>query len=442
MRNTDVILRKILLLLTFTLVFTACENVVIVGDDEDETPAVEGKTYKVKVITRAAGPEIIYPVTLTVRDSKGNTKAIKTVQSAAEAISFQLPAGDYSISAVSGATDFVDSHSSTPLLVGNANFTVTSSSTNVNVTFAYAVASVNIILRGIPADITSVTAALSPLAESVNGDGTTDGTTVVTLACTKQADGSWGTGTQYVLPVKNANTVLTITLNTATESNSYAVTYTSPLVAAIPYEFKGDFAGSTSTSFDITSTLTGGTWGSLVSDTFSFGPKGTNSFGPVQAAQKISVTSLPAARSIWDKHIVACMDGNMGLLLSRKEEKNVTSAYNATTPNAAKEYVDKYSEESLTDWAIPTKEQVKQLKNIFYGVDNTMSFADFNDMIKSGGTGFYVLTQKESSKNVLYLCDDACSTFGFDRSVGVSAAGKTVTSYRLRLVKVVQFVVE
>ena len=46
----------------------------------------------------------------------------------------------------------------------------------------------------------------------------------------------------------------------------------------------------------------------------------------------------------------------------------------------------------------------------------------------------------DKGKNVRYLCEGARYTFTFSGTSGITAAGKTVTTYRLRLVKRVRFI--
>lgn len=113
----------------------------------------------------------------------------------------------------------------------------------------------------------------------------------------------------------------------------------------------------------------------------------------------------------------------------------MTSAYHTETPNAASSVAEAYSEEGISEWSIPTKEEARSLKDAW-------SNSEFDILNRTLATaGYDTLSEvDDKGKNVRYLCEGARYTFTFSGTSGITAAGKTVTTYRLRLVKRVRFI--
>ena len=55
------------------------------------------------------------------------------------------------------------------------------------------------------------------------------------------------------------------------------------------------------------------------------------------------------------------------------------------------------------------------------------------------GASLTPLTATDTNGNVRYLCNEAQTTFSFAPSSSITAAGKTVKTYRLRVVKRIRF---
>ena len=113
----------------------------------------------------------------------------------------------------------------------------------------------------------------------------------------------------------------------------------------------------------------------------------------------------------------------------------MTSAYHTETPNAASSVAEAYNEEGVSEWSIPTKEEARSLKDVWSNAE----FDTLNRMLANAG--YDTLSEvDDKGKNVRYLCEGARYTFTFSSTSGITAAGKTVTTYRLRLVKRVRFI--
>lgn len=431
---------RLLLACVAALSMTACEKAVLDEDDNGTTEQpYTGKAYKVTVKPRAAtsNSDLVYPIQLRATDKNGKFVAQQTIDNADTPINLSLSNGSYTLTAVSGSTDFAQGYTSQPLLIGSSNVTISSSNAVVNILMSYAVASIDVAFNNVPADVTGMTVTLSPQYAAISTTGEYSGNTNIDIPCTKVSSGIWTTGTKYVLPGASDNTVMSVMLTSPAGANVYSVTYPSALKAGTPYHFTGNYSGEIPSDFTLTGTLECNGWSSDVSGDFSFGPSGANSFStPVidAGSQDIQVTSRPEAGSIWNGHVVAYVDGNDALLLSLKDWDSLTSALYEADPNVAMNIAKSYTEGDITGWAIPTSDEARLLKALW----NSTTMSKLNDAITSINGDEVKLYVNDS--NARYLCENALYTFTFVTGGSVIAAGTKVKNYRLRLVKHVHFV--
>lgn len=440
----------LMLMLMFVLLLVSCEKIDLSegsGEDNGSHNVSTSKSYKVSVMTRAATAvsDVRYPITVKAIDGQGNVVAQQQVTGADTPISLSLHEGDYVISAVSGDMSFSGGYSKEPLLMGRGNVSVSNGSTSVNIVMAYAVASVDFSISDIPSDVSSVSIALSPLYTSVTELGAYGGGNgTVTIPLQRGADGKWASGTLYVLPGSGDNTSMSISMTSPKGTEVYAITYASQLKAASPYHFNGAFVPAASSepdtpsSFEVSGTLSYAGWADAVSDTFSFGPAVTDGFNTDTDggnATTCHVSQIPAQGSVWNGHIVAYVEGNDAILLSLEDWGQMTSALYEQDPMVANNIAKSYAEGDMAAWAIPTTDEARLLKSVW----NTSTIATLNAVVASAGGKNIELY--ESTGNARYLCEDATHTFSFVTSSSITAAGKTVKTYRLRLVKRVKFVV-
>lgn len=432
-------MKKIFCLLISLLALTACEKANLVDDEESPDVKPTGKTYKVNVMTRAAtsSADIIYPIRVQAADNAGTVVAQQQLSSASDELMLTLPTGNYTITAVSGSTEFKNGYSDTPLLIGHSDVTISNANANVNIIMSYAVASIDFVLLNVPTTVTDVSVTLSQLYTSVSPLGVYGAAGSVTIPCTRGSNGQWTTAQRYVLPGASTTTVMSMTLKTPSGSEIYSVTYQSPLKAATPYHFAGTYTGTTTTDFSVTGSLHYEGWGSDVSGDFSFGPSADHEFGDAPAeATEVEVASLPSMGGVWDGHVVAYIEGNDALLISTQEWANLTSALYEDDPLVAKNIKNAYVEGRLSGWTIPTTEQARLLKTQW----NSATYAELNSSLQAVG-GAPIMTNI-NDKAVRYLCNDARSTFSFASNSSIIAAGTKVDTYRLRLVKTVHFKVK
>lgn len=426
-----------LCLFTSLFLFTSCEKVYIDdAQDPNEEISQTGKRYKVNVLTRAAtvSSDVSFPISVTATDSKGNIVAEQAINNAEEGVSLSLPNGSYTITAVSGPTDFNAGYTTKPLLIGNANITVNSATTRVNIIMAYVVASTEITMGNVPDEVTSMTVTLSQMYKTVSPSGDYSGSTSVQIPCTKTDDNIWTTGTKYVLPSVGNNTVISISMTSPSGTNVYAVTYPSPLKAAVPYRFTGTYSGTSDGDFSVTGSLEYEGWGTPISDTFIFGPSTENGFNndqPAEESENITVTQIPAPGTLVNGHVVAYVDGTTGLLLSLAEYSGMTS-----DQAIAADIASKYVEGGMSGWNIPTTAQANLLTSIW----NSSTCPTINAVLVDNG-GQRISLHETNGNNSRYLCNDAKHTFTFTKDQNILQSGSSVKTYRLRLVKQVHFIV-
>lgn len=436
-RTHNIICKIITLLLC--LAFASCEKAFIPDEDNDgKEQGGNGTRHNVTIQTRATTNGTVFPLHITVTTRDGATVATQDVANASEKIKVRLQDGDYHIS-VSNNVDMGSGWSTTPVVRGGADFSVKGKAVTVNIILSYAVASVNVTLNGVGAEATNVSLQLSPLSSSLSQDGTYSGSSTVTIPCSKTGTGTWSTGTAYVYPSAADLTNISITISTPGGTETYSVVYADRLAASVPYSFTVTYKGGESGTSEITGEIAQGEWQPEVGGTFSFGPSGNNAFDNIHAIPLVETASLPGVGTLWNGHIVMLQLSEEGsnpvemLLMSRNEWTGMTSAFYESDPYVAQNIAQQYAEDELTGWHIPTTDEARSMKDKWGGdaltaINTTLS-----------GASLTPLTATDTNGNVRYLCNEAQTTFSFAPSSSITAAGKTVKTYRLRVVKRIRF---
>lgn len=447
------------------MMMTSCEKGMadddMDGDGTEQTGtggAMSGKTYKVTVTTRAAslGTDVTYPINVAALNADGDIVAEQKVQSAADALSLSLRSGDYTLVAVSGGAEYgIDGtesssagYHSIPLLIGKTNITVGTQAVKANILMSYMVTSIDVMLNGVAENVTEVDIALTNMYGTITPTGICSGTKTVKIPLTHSATGIWTTGMKYLLPSNSGagTTVLSITLKTPQGDENYGVTYPSGLQPATPYSFCGTYSSDNgggnngSNSITITGSLSAGEWAETVTGNFAFGPGSDNAFNDgsntTTTIPTYTVTQLPQQGTVWNGHVVAYIEENgNAMLLSLSEWDKMTSALYEDDPTVAADIARNYVEGDINGWSIPTQEQAKILRTLWGTTEN---MATMNAAIATA-QGTAVMQKDDKNTNVRYLCDNALSTFSFVSGSTITAAGKTVKTYHLRLVKAVKF---
>ena len=438
----------------FAMVFTSCESVdfaEIYGTDPGNDGAPK-QTLQVSAMT--TNGSIDYPVIVYAFDADGNYVMRQTITSASTKLSMSLGAGTYRIVAFSGTDGLtfpespklttlltIPQQSTSALQMGYANVTISNTSASAFINMGFVESNVQFTLSQIPDDATAVTVNVSNVATAMDFTGNASGTATTDIPLTRTiTSGEWQSTQVNLMPSTETKTILTISIQRPNETETYAYTYPSALVAGTPYHFRGSYAKQEGQDEPGVLMLEGefsaAVWNDLQTIDFSFGGNNSNSSETYNGSNDNLTTPYPYAGTIWNGHVVALCDSidehHVKLtLFSIGEWTNVASAKSEENPTQAKTIADSYVEGDITGWEIPTKDQAKAIKTL-YDYGNTPSLSDLLEQVNGGYVGYSDI----SGDNTRYLCEDATYTYNFKQFNSVSVAGKN-TLYRLRLVKTV-----
>ena len=408
---------------------------------------------KLSVVTRSStNNELQYPLVIYAFDESGNCKSEKVVKDSSEPVKMNLAEGKYRLVAVAGGNGYKfptsislnseiiaqnGNYSDTELAIGRADAIVSGSST-ATIQMAPQVACVELELEGLAEDVSTVSINISKQFKSVTFDGEYGTGENSVIECIREGN-VWKSRKVYVFPGVSENTVFSITTIDDYGSHNYGYTYSSKLKAGQPYKLNGTF----SSGVVVNGNIEYSGWKNEVVLDFSFGP-GINETGGNSSSQSgennqttsdMKVTSIPKAGSILDGHVVALVSNETEtsadvLLLSLTENIKVPSANAEQNANESISIASQYSENGLTGWSIPTKEEATILKTTYGGANLSI----INNVLETAG-GTLISAVEDNGGNARYLCENSKYTFTFNgTSSSITQAGASV-KYRLRLVK-------
>lgn len=436
---------KYFLPLLLCLITLSCQQV-----PEDDGWLSEEGTKSLKVKVRSAdNVEIAYPLYLYAFNKKGKLAASQTINDEGNDMALSLADGDFQIVAVSGVSDdyqlpekptlddaIVLSNSEgadTPLMVGRADIAVSrSEGTSAEIALTYAVAQLNVMLKNVPTDVSTVELSISPLHSSLTMGGEYGGDTQkVKVSCTLGEDGVWSAQPTYIFPGSGKETTFSVYFKKedGTEQ-TYGYTYKGTPEANHPFNITGSFAEGVIVggSFDISD------WEEAINVEFTFGanvvPDEEEEEDDEEDIQ-IDMTNVPEVGTIWNDMIVADIgeadETGVDLLLMSLDE------WDATTSEVT-DIVDGYSINGISEWRLPTHDEAAVLRARFSG-DSRL---DLNDLIEEYDASLYGLDGEER-----YLCtkNDLYYSFKFTAGTTTTKAGEKRTYY-VRLVKTYRMVIE
>ena len=423
----------------------------------------DGEKKTVSIETRAfIGEESVeYPICIyAFRTSDGKMISSITAENEEQDLELELSEGSYKLVAMSGYGDLElpetptlqssiglpdEGKLSNALQIGRANLRVEKQNANVEILMEYQVVHLNLALNDIPEDVTKVSATFSTMYKELTFDGELNGNNTITLDLTKDdtQDGIWTAPETYIIPGKSTQLTLSISMTNASTTNTWGYTHESNLEAGTPYAMAGSYKGK----FTINGSISGAGWKETVPIDFTFGPgSGEDNTDPDNGNQpeepeqdenqndnplegeeretEYIVSALPQPKDICNGHFVAIKvsaDATSAelLLMSLKEW--------LVTPEEALniEYIEGEDTNKLTDWRIPTKDEMETISStIGNNLNNTNSVLD-----DAGGDK--LVQSKED-----YLCENATkiTVLGTQTTVSTQSAQK----YRLRLVKTIK----
>lgn len=431
-------------------VFSSCQQIDLGSDPSDGSVGNDDK-YSVKITSKSGetGVDIPSPLTVCAVDEDGLVASKTNVAEGESTGTLSLKSGDYTLYAVAGTdvgtSDIAEKNTisatngwfSTPIMQGKRSLTIEDDDEAATLSLSYAVASVDVTLSEIPDDIETITVEVGTQYETMSVEGEYTGTCKATFPCTKQSDGTWKSAVVYVFPGVSSNTVITVkhTSGSGVES-SYSITYGAALVAGTPYHFKGTYKKLDKT-MSITCNVTAEGWGTPVETSFDFGEGANDAQAPAVEGDIFYVTAIPAAGTALDGHVLAYVDTetNTGLLYSKKEWDKL-----GVNNEALQAIAEAYSENEITDWSIPTMEQMEKVKANYESL--SAAYQVINGVLADALVSGTTIGKFSYIKDKWYLCVDGKYNFYSGNIVPLSDTDASSSSFYLRLVKPITFVIQ
>ena len=438
----------------FSIVTLSCQQV---PEDDGWLSEEEMKSLKVKVRS-ADNVEIAYPLYLYAFNKNGKLAASQTINEEGNDMALSLTEGDFQVVAVSGISDdyqlpenptlddaIILSNSEgadTPLMVGRADIAVSrSEGTSAEIALTYVVAQLNVMLKNVPTDVSTVELSISPLHSSLTMSGEYGGDTQkIKASCTLGEDGVWTAQPTYIFPGSGKETTFSVYFKKEDGTElTYGYTYNGIPEANHPFNITGSFAEGiiVGGSFEING------WEEAINVEFTFGANVVPDDDEEEKEEEkeeeeeekedvqIDMTNVPEIGTIWNDMIVADIgeadETGVDLLLMSLDE------WEATTSEVT-DILDGYSVNGISEWRLPTHDEAAVLRARFSG-DNRW---ELNDLIEEYDSSLYGLDGEER-----YLCTKNGLYYSFKFVIGTrtTEAGEK-KSYYVRLVKTFRMDIE
>ena len=436
------------LFLLLSLFFFSCESAWL-----DETMGSDEFT-SLTVQTRASGNlRLIYPIQVLAYESEsGQLMCEQTISSASEKLFLSLPEGEYNLVALAGMSDYqLDDKNSydsqilmgekipeNALIQGQAQVVIDSKATTTEIVMGYQVACLDLTLREIPKGTSEVTITLSPIHTSIglNGEKTGEPEKVTLTAKSTGEEGVWKVPRCYLFGSEGEQTILSINLINEKGKTVYGHTIKQSLEAGIPYSISGSYQGG----FSLDGELLLQDWGETVPLKFTFGEASVTEPDEEDSDENEppTLTDIPLPGDLYKGSVVGAIISQNAteakiLLISAQMWENVASAYNeAEEWTKTEAIVDGYSENNLSGWAIPTKEEADLLSN---GSLSPTQLEKINQALQDAGGDPWISSDQEdeNGKLIRYLCNEGLHSYTIGKSDYPRATGKS-RRYFLRLV--------
>ena len=427
---------KCILPILFCGTLFACQQV---PNDDEWLSEEETKPLKIKVRS-AENVEIAYPLYLYAFDKNGKLAASQTIDDKEKDMALSLTDDEYQVVALSGVTDDYQlpkdltlegeiklsniEGADAPLMVGRADVGGSrNEGTMAEIALSYVVAQLNVVLKNVPADVSTVQLSISPLYSSLSMGGEYGGDVQkVKVNCTLGEDGVWSAQPTYIFPGSALETTFSIYFKKTDGTEvTYGYTYKGAPEANHPFNITGSYAEGVIVggSFEISG------WEEAIDVEFTFGANAVPGVDEEEPEEpEIDLTNVPEIGTIWNDAIVADIgeadETGVDLLLLSLDE------WDATTSQVS-DVIEGYSVNGMSDWRLPTHEEAAVLRARFSG-DSRL---ELNDLIEEYDSSLYGVDGEER-----YLCtkNDVYYSFKFAGGTTTTKAGEK-RSYYVRLVK-------
>lgn len=428
---------KCILPILFCGILFACQQV---PNDDEWLSEEETKPLKIKVRS-AENVEIAYPLYLYAFDKNGKLAASQTIVDEGKDMALSLTDDEYQVVALSGVTDDYQlpkdltlegeiklsniEGADAPLMVGRADVGGSrNEGTMAEIALSYVVAQLNVVLKNVPADVSTVQLSISPLYSSLSMGGEYGGDAQkVKINCTLDEDGIWSAQPTYIFPGSGEETTFSVYFKKEDGTEmTYGYTYQGKPEANHPFNITGSYAEGVIVggSFEISG------WEEAIDVEFTFGANVVpDKEGEDEEEPEIDMTNVPEVGTIWNDMIVVDIgeadENGVDLLLLSLDEWKSDTLNVVDIPTG-------YSVNGISGWNLPTYDEATTIRARF----SNDTRLELNDIIKQYDSQLVGLS---ADSNDRYLClkNGKYYSFSFAPKTNISPAKKR--SYYVRLVK-------
>ena len=399
-------IKQIILALLGCWFLISCQQV---PNDDEWLSEEETKPLKVKVRS-AENVEIAYPLYLYAFDKNGKLAASQTIDDKEKDMALSLTDDEYQIVALSGVTDDYQlpknltlegeiklsniEGADAPLMVGRADVGGSrNEGTMAEIALSYVVAQLNVVLKNVPADVSTVQLSISPLYSSLSMGGEYGGDTQkVKVNCTLGEDGVWSAQPTYIFPGSAAETTFSVSFKKEDGTElTYGYTYQGKPEANHPFNITGSYAEGVIVggSFEISG------WEEAIDVEFTFGANVVpDKEGEDEEEPEIDMTNVPEVGTIWNDMIVVDIgeadENGVDLLLMSLDEWESDTLNVVDIPTG-------YSVNGISGWNLPTYDEATTIRARF----SNDARLELNDIIKQYDSQLVGLS---ADSNDRYLC--------------------------------------
>ena len=430
-------IKQIILALLGCWFVISCQQV---PNDDEWLSEEEMKPLKVKVRS-AENVEIAYPLYLYAFDKNGKLAASQTIVDEGKDMALSLTDDEYQVVALSGVTDDYQlpkdltlegeiklsniEGADAPLMVGRADVGGSrNEGTMAEIALSYVVAQLNVVLKNVPADVSTVQLSISPLYSSLSMGGEYGGDVQkVKVNCKLGEDGVWSAQPTYIFPGSAAETTFSVSFKKEDGTElTYGYTYQGKPEANHPFNITGSYAEGVIVggSFEISG------WEEAIDVEFTFGANVVpDKEGEDEEEPEIDMTNVPEVGTIWNDMIVVDIgeadENGVDLLLMSLDEWESDTLNVVDIPTG-------YSVNGISGWNLPTYDEATTIRARF----SNDARLELNDIIKQYD---FQLVGLSADSNDRYLClkNGKYYSFSFAPKTNISPAKKR--SYYVRLVK-------
>jgi len=430
-------IKQIILALLGCWFVISCQQV---PNDDEWLSEEETKPLKVKVRS-AENVEIAYPLYLYAFDKNGKLAASQTIDDKEKDMALSLTDDEYQVVALSGVTDDYQlpkdltlegeiklsniEGADAPLMVGRADVGGSrNEGTMAEIALSYVVAQLNVVLKNVPADVSTVQLSISPLYSSLSMGGEYGGDVQkVKVNCKLGEDGVWSAQPTYIFPGSAAETTFSVSFKKEDGTElTYGYTYQGKPEANHPFNITGSYAEGVIVggSFEISG------WEEAIDVEFTFGANVVpDKEGEDEEEPEIDMTNVPEVGTIWNDMIVVDIgeadENGVDLLLMSLDEWESDTLNVVDIPTG-------YSVNGISGWNLPTYDEATTIRARF----SNDARLELNDIIKQYD---FQLVGLSADSNDRYLClkNGKYYSFSFAPKTNISPAKKR--SYYVRLVK-------